>query len=166
MQIIAIIITIVNLISLLFIFLKFRRNKYQDMVVEKLKKEVSLLITELNRVTERNITLIEDSIDKSVNNKSVNKKRKSLKNNEKISRILPINSDSENKKQHLSTAKNKVEVVNADKSKLDTSMKYLSEKSVDENNAKFNSFYQRNSHNIYNKFTNKINVINIKDKGN
>ncbi len=137
-NIIAIIITIFNLILLIFLIARFKWNKYEEAIVRRLKKEVTMLIKELNRVTERNITLVEDSIQK--------KEKQRIKDK------------SNNKKQTNNKSKNQTKVmVNVEKSNNNVAVKRKSnvEQSA-ENNKDYSPFYQKTSYNTYNLLSKKM----------
>ncbi|MFW5800250.1 MAG: hypothetical protein ACOCV8_05490 [Spirochaetota bacterium] len=79
MEIIAVVCSVVNFILLIFLLIRFRWNKYEESVIKRLKKEVSMLIKELNRVTDRNITLIESSINEKERVQSQQRKDKYIR---------------------------------------------------------------------------------------
>ncbi len=148
MEIVAIVITGINLILLIFLIFRFRWNKYEEAIIKRLKKEISVLITELNRVTERNITLIENSIEEkgkySQKDTSANKSNAVRK---------PQNETLEKEKTTISVSKND------SKSNAKDEKTY---KKDEINNVDFNSFYQKTSYNVYNNLTKKLN--NKKDE--
>lgn len=144
-NIIAIIITILNLILLVFLIARFRWNKYEEAVVKRLRKEVSLLITELNRVTDRNITLVEDSIQR--------KKRSDNQDNK------------DEKNQYKKKSINKVKVeTHKSHNKFMEMQKNDKEQEDSNNNKDYSSFYQKTSYNTYNKFLSKNNDMMARQK--
>jgi hypothetical protein len=147
MEIIALIITIFNLILTVFLLIRFRWNKYEESSVKRLKKEVSLLIKEINRVTDRNVTILEDRIKykKELDDKitKANKKRKDTN---------PTNMENIPHKTHID--KNNI------KKDIKKSKEFLSNKENidvdrDDDLDYFKKYYQKTSHKTYNMFSKK-----------
>lgn len=149
MEIVVIVLSAFNFLLLIFLLLRFRWNKYEESVLKRIRKEVKELITELNRVTDRNITIIEDSIYKKKEleqkiKENINKKEKQKHKNKqtKIGINLP-NKDKSSKKV------NEKNIIN-DKLKKSTEAK-------DDNGFDpiIKSIYQKTSHNVYSNINKK-----------
>lgn len=165
MNIIAIAITIVNLILLIFLLLRFRWNKYQEKVIKRLKKEVSLIITELNKVTDRNITLIEDAITRSEN--QIIKDRNKKGNVQKKSKIDGTAKAVKSTKNNFDNSNSKITKKNSEKVNVNKSEKIDVDINNNIDNELFKNFYQKASYNKYKNIGKKIRLdddIDIKEK--
>ncbi len=154
MEIIAIIITVINLILTIFLIIRFRWNKYEEATTKRLKNEVSQLIKELNRVTERNVTIVEDrikhynSIIKSSSGETNIMKKKNIIETENLSKTKNLPQNSQNK--------NYEEIINKEKSKENLSfIENIDKENEGEFLDYFKNFYQKTSHKTYNLYSKK-----------